>query len=287
MKAGGNTDHNDVVLTPVGSGALYDADCAAGDPESLPGTHRNSDGVLTGYVIDYMLHVPAVHVFRRDQRPAVADHDLVSYDIQVAALPEQYCWPAKPCVLPTAEISDEIWRSAWAPCEAGFNRALQQQDVTRAWDILSGCFAVLLTKRGAWTPPTQPKSRESCAHRRAPTFQSLTERQLRRLARRAHEFTTCDANARLVSAIDRSVRELVSNFSSLAAQPWGTLQAAQHVRDLADAQAQADAEARCQITFPPPRFACVRSCQHVFLDGLVGCCCPYYCAGMGMSLPTS
>ena len=30
-----------------------------------------------------------------------------------------------------------------------------------------------------------------------------------------------------------------------------------------------------------PRFACVRSCQHVFLDGPVGCCCPYYCAGMG------
>ena len=208
----------------LASGALYDADCAAGDPESLPGTHRNPDGVLTGYVIDYMLHVPAVHVFRRDQRPAVADHDLVSYDIQVAALPEQYCWPAKPCVLPTAEISDEIWRGAWAPCEAGFKSALQQQDVTRAWGILSGCFAVLLTKRGAWTPPTQPKSRESCAHRRAPTFQSLTERQLRRLARRAHEFTTCNANARLVSAIDRSVRELVSNFSSLAAQPLRQMQ---------------------------------------------------------------
>ncbi|CAE7872260.1 unnamed protein product, partial [Symbiodinium necroappetens] len=181
----------------LAAGHLFDADEVAGDPAQLPGTRRNPDGFLTGTVIDYMLHSPALTVRSRVQVQAVADHDLVYYSLKVLGTVVG-CGIRKNLVtpFPLAAVGPRA-----APCEP---------------------------------------------HRRAPTYQSFLERRLRRLGRRAAEFTKDGDNQPLFNAIRRDVHALAADFPSLLAQPWGLEPAAQHTFALADQQADHDRAIRLQ-----------------------------------------
>ena len=59
-------------------------------------TRRHHDGFLTGTVIDYMLHSPALNVRSRVQVQAVADHDLVYYSLPILGQPARLSWPPRP-----------------------------------------------------------------------------------------------------------------------------------------------------------------------------------------------
>ena len=132
------------IADALAAGALCDADCASGDPEALPGTHRNPEGVLTGHVIDFMLHVPALHVACWQQCPGVDDHDLVHYGILVANQPEKFAWPAMP-MLSRLRLG------------MTFGVAPRTRSVRR--DILSKCLHLFLLRRELGPNPRGPSVR--------------------------------------------------------------------------------------------------------------------------------
>ena len=237
------------IASALASGALYDADAVIGDVGNLPGTHRNAAGSLTGSVIDYMLHSPSVHVVQRQQVRGVADHDLVSYSVVLQGPAQTLCWPRFAPVLSEAPVPEEVWLDGWQAHASGFQDALYRQDVDLAWSLLSGmaesCLCRRLPSVGRHVA-AQPVPRSYFQSRRAPSFQSLRERQMRRLARQSAEFELNPACGRLLGRMSHLVRLLSDPFPSLLDQPWGLPEATQHVHSLAEQIAREDASLRIQ-----------------------------------------
>ena len=232
----------------LAAGHLFDADEVVGDPAQLPGTRRNAAGQLTGSVIDYLLHSPALTVCARAQFQAVADHDLVFYSLPVLGQPARWSWPPRPRLGPSPPV-EGAWERCWSKHDVAFRAALATADLDAAWALVSTCLAETVCSK----PPARPPE-EACGsrvapcqpHRTAPTYQGFLERRLRRLSRRAAEFAKDCGNQPLFNAIQRDVSHLSVDFPSLLTQPWGLDQAAQHAIALADQQADKDRSARLQ-----------------------------------------
>ncbi|CAE7317126.1 unnamed protein product [Symbiodinium sp. CCMP2592] len=232
----------------LASGQVYDADTVIGDPSSLPGTRRNAKGHLTGSVLDYMLHSPSVHVRARGQERAVADHDLVYYSLPMLGLPARLTWPPRPRLTSHPPPAD-AWTSAWPRFRLTFEAALDSGDLNAAWAALSACLAEVVCDRKPAIAPDQargPRARPCEPHLKAPTYQSILERRLRRLGRRALEFATDVGNQPLFQALLRSVMDLGQVFPELHSLPWGTPEAAHSVFQLAETQAALDKDTRLQ-----------------------------------------
>ena len=233
----------------LASGSLYDADAVAGDPSNLPGTRRNEQGKLTGRVIDYMLHCPALHVLQREQHRGVADHDLVTYSVQMCAQEACYSWPRRPAVVRTATPSEDEWAAAWEVHGPAFEQGLRDNDVDSAWAALSAAFVTLLGRSGSTAAPHDsraPVQSLPTPQPRAPTFQSISERRLRRLFRRAGELVRNGPQPDLLRNLRRDVRDLAPDFPALLHQDWGTAEAAQNVLQIANEVASQDAAYRVQ-----------------------------------------
>ena len=232
----------------LAAGQMFDADDVAGDPAQLPGTHRNAEGVLTGRVIDFMLHSASVTVRSRSQHQAVADHDLVHYDLPILGQPARLSWPPRPRISANSPSKD-AWSSAWPAFRAQFDTALDSRNVDAAWAAISACLAQVVCDSVPAVAPEQataPRVNPCQPHRKAPTYQSLLERRLRRLARRAAEFARNGGDQGLFVAISRDVKDLSPTFPELASNAWGCPEAAQLPTSLANQQAERDALARLQ-----------------------------------------
>lgn len=176
---------------------------------TLPGTHRNHRGVLTGRVLDFGLGTPGVAARKREQHRGPADHDLVLYDVVLkkdrdvgARLPLRR-------TLTTETVLEDRWGTAWTRHASKWAWAVEQHDLTHAWAALSDAAEDALAVEGL----TQGQSRSTdpqpqmtpLTSTKAPTFQSHAERRLRRLARRAHEACAQQQAGRLSAQLARKL----------------------------------------------------------------------------------
>ena len=154
---------------------------------SIPGTHRAENGQATARCIDFALCTPHVCAFARNQARGLADHDLVSYDLR---LDSQYdpVWamPAAPPLV-LAPVADEAWDHVWAPHRLSFQEAVAEGHVDAAWTFLSNAAEQALGCHPHRAARAGPQLRPAVSTK-APTFQTLRERQLRRTVRRLAEY---------------------------------------------------------------------------------------------------
>ena len=202
----------------------------------LRGTHRAPDGELTGYTIDFGVGSRGLVTEGRVQMRGPADHDLVAYDLQIDRRPVHHTWTRyRPL---TIEPGDDAWSHAWAEVAERFAEALAGGMVDAAWQVLSGAAEAALAQDapGQFCPcsalggprqVTQPSSK-------APTFQPLRERRLRRLARRAAELVRQPSNDALRWRILAAKRDFEDVWQDA---PLGTAAASQHFQNAADAVA--------------------------------------------------
>ena len=154
------------------------------------GTFRNADGKYSGRNIDFGLVTPHVHVCERFQFLGVADHDGVAYDFHIndgAAKP----WKLPPCAaLSERPISSFSWDKQWILVQHDFATAVSEGDLDAAWVCLSNCAESLLSTSGSVGRAKRvgPQQVSSPPSTKAPDFQTLRERKLRRFGRRVHEY---------------------------------------------------------------------------------------------------
>ena len=166
----------------------------------LPGTHR-INGELTGRNIDFAISTRAVPAWARGQARAMADHDLVFYDLEAA--PDVRRRLCAPCFrqLEAQPVDEDRAAARWELHAADFAHQLRQGDVQGAWTLLSNFAEDTLTsavpldseasarfapKEVRRSAAVTPQSRAHTSTK-APSFQGHMERRLRRFARRAQE----------------------------------------------------------------------------------------------------
>lgn len=126
----------------------------------------------------------------RTQNVGVADHDAVVYDIAVLDKPSAV-WrlPAGEHLL-EAPIPEDMWENAWQQVDNDFQKCLTEGEIQQAWVILSNCAERLMhpKAKASRAERSGPQQMASPPSSKAPTFQTLFERKLRRFARRVQEF---------------------------------------------------------------------------------------------------
>ena len=150
------------------------------------GTYRRG-GLLTTH-IDFGLASPRLPVDERRQWMGVADHDLVGYRLQ--GYPDETVWRWQPQrrLLPEARVD---WETVWPRFAEDFDEAVAQGNVTQAWQALSAAAEELFADPQA--RPARPRAvpgkpvAQDQHQGRCRDVQSLWERRLRRVARRAEE----------------------------------------------------------------------------------------------------
>ena len=222
-------------------------------PAEPRGTHRGLKG-YTGRYIDFGLGSPAVLGRARGQLLGPADHDLVYYDIDVACRDQPWRWaPRAP--LQTQRVQwDEQWRAA-APA---FRAAVAQHDAAAAWGVLSDAAEAALTdpgeegkgarasnRRGAKRAATARPQQRDPHSAKAPAFQTLLERRLRRLVRRVEELQKPGNHTELETKTTASIKELASVLPSLHEYPGHGQAGCAFLQELA--QGEADRASRARI----------------------------------------
>ena len=178
------------ISTALATGKWYSCDEQVCGDQLGTGTHRNSNNKYTGRVIDFGLATPRVLITDRTQNVGVADHDAVVYDIAVLDRPSAV-WrlPAGEPLL-EAPIPEDMWENAWQQVDNDFHKCLTEGEIQQAWVILSNCAERLMHPKGKASRAERsgPQQMASPPSSKAPTFQTLLERKLRRFARRVQEF---------------------------------------------------------------------------------------------------
>ena len=107
------------------------------------------------------------------------------------------------------------WGDIWCDFIEGFNQAMDNNNTEGAWAVLSQAAERYLgaTEHTRHVPQC-PKAEESVQSTKAPSFQTLPERQLRRLARRAQQLQLEPNNRQLRRNLDNLVKELCPKISS-------------------------------------------------------------------------
>ena len=201
----------------VAGGVVY-----AMDPDPFAegkGTHRLEDGTYTGRLLDFGLSSARLAVSGRAQQLGPADHDLVTYDVQLrSGLRGGWRWQAQQRLALDKETVD--WQLHWAGREAPFRRALAAADTETAWRLLSAAAEASLAvetapaakPRGA---PGRPYLAEAHFGKTA-SVQTLRERKLRRAARRVAAAMEGGDNAG-EAKLSRYLQHLADVYSDLGA----------------------------------------------------------------------
>ena len=178
------------ISSALATGRWYSCDEQVSGDHIGIGTHRNANDQYTGSVIDFGLATPRVLITSRTQTVGVADHDAVVYDIAVLDKPSA-AWrlPAGEPLL-EGPIPDNMWEKAWQQSSNDFQKCLAEGELQSAWVILSNCAERLMHPKGHASRAERrgPQQMASPPSSKAPTFQTLLERKLRRFARRVQEF---------------------------------------------------------------------------------------------------
>ena len=187
---------------------------ACDPPTATCGTRRDEHGVLETRRIDYGLAKGVISKCVQQQR-GVADHDLVAYNFGCCRFQAPLSWPPRRSL--GGEITEDAWLQAWSTVEDAFEEAIKSCEAQTAWKVLSD-FAEEQLGRGAVEalPRSQagkPGQASRCKQK-VPVFQTLLERQLRRVARRAAEAVRCPTDA-LLAQLSRDLDRLSGRFSPL------------------------------------------------------------------------
>ena len=205
------------------------------------GTFRRA-GKLTTH-IDYGLASPGLLVDGRTQHLGVADHDLVTY--QLRAFPEEDSRRWQPQRrLVAAEPAD--WDTIWTHFAADFDEAVINSDLDQAWQLLSQAAEdAMADQEGRPARPRALPGRPVVQERhqtRTKELQTLLERRLRRVARRASEATK-NGNERLREKLTRDLISLAAVLPDLP-QVVGYDNIANYLNGKADEEAQRARAAR-------------------------------------------
>ena len=199
------------------------------------GTFRRA-GKLTTHS-DYGLASPRLLVDGRTQHLGVADHDLVTY--QLRAFPEEDSRRWQPQRrLVAAEPAD--WDTIWTHFAADFDEAVINSDLDQAWQLLSQAAEDAMADQEGRPPrpralPGRPVAQER-HQTRTKELQTLLERRLRRVARRASEATK-NGNERLREKLTRDLISLAAILPHLP-QVVGYDNIANYLNGKADEEAQ-------------------------------------------------
>lgn len=233
----------------LAGGLLWDIDGAVAEPSSVTGTTRRPNGELTNNVIDYLLASKNLNFTARTQLKGVADHDLVYYHLLIDDPVTCFRWPQH-SLLKEVSVSDESWNSWWESSKEAFNSCLQLNDANGAWAILSFAAEQCLGASEHASKPRhaclKPQPKHSQFGAKHPSFQSLLERRLRRLARRAGEALVQPWNEPLQANLRRNVSQLTDQCPDLLNIDWTSASAAPSVLHIADKVAVDNAEARAE-----------------------------------------
>ena len=150
------------------------------------GTYRRG-GFLTTH-IDFGLASPRLPVEERCQWMGVADHDLIGYKLRGYPDEPVLRWCPQRRLLLEARVD---WVDVWRGFADYFEEAVAQGNTTEAWQTLSAAAEEYLADPDARPArpralPGRPTVQEQ-HHCRCRDVQSLLERRLRRVARRAEE----------------------------------------------------------------------------------------------------
>ena len=246
----------------LATGLLFDMDDVAG-PHALQGTHRNHAGELTGRVIDFMLATNEFFPVSRVQHQSVADHDLILYDFPWKDDVTQFSWPARPS-LRLEKVSSEQWANVWNAFSSTFDTALEARDSDAAWQALSSAAETALggTPEAPNARHNQllPTVKKVITSTKAPNSQSLLERQLRRLARKAQQSLLQPNDVKLKRNFFFLIDFLSDQVPLLTQCQWNSEATVRFLFDLADQEAKAAARQRIhdwkdQISDDVPRLA--------------------------------
>ena len=193
----------------VARGVVWSMD---GDYTTRGGTFRRQGELSTH--IDFGVSSPRLLVDARRQWLGVADHDLVCYDLRARPVRDDRRWqPHRRLKL--AEPLD--WAGTWAGWAPAFRSALAAHDLDEAWRCLSGAAEEAMAEadargvpRSAWGKPSVQEPH----HCKCRDYQTLLERRLRRVARRAAASQT-GGDYRLAQKLRTNVQELAVTFPEL------------------------------------------------------------------------
>ena len=161
----------------------------------------------------------------------------MAYDLQVASRPVQHVWTRyRP--LQDSEAS-AAWETSWTPLSERFAETLAAGEIDEAWHLLSGAAEQTLAQETlkqycARSAVAGPRL-EAMHSGKAPSFQSLRERRLRRLARRTAELAKQPDDRCLAKRILTARRDFEEVWPTV---PLATAEAAQHFHQLAEQAAR-------------------------------------------------
>ena len=213
------------------------------DGEQCPraGTHRRG-GHLRSH-IDFGLASPRLLVEGREQHVGVADHDLVSYQLRAHPGEDTRRWRPQRRLLVEEPAA---WESVWADYADAFEVAIVSRDVTTAWQTLSAAAEAAMAD--PTSRPAKPRAEpgrplvQDRHHGRCRDVQTLLERRLRRVARRAAEAAR-GGTARLKEKLDRDVAAFTLDYPCVLDMP-SYADLACYLNQLADEEAQRARAAR-------------------------------------------
>ncbi|CAE7526608.1 Cacna1c, partial [Symbiodinium pilosum] len=170
--------------------------------------------------IDFGLASPRLLVEGRVQLLGVADHDLVTYQLRAYLEEDTRRWQPQRRLV-AKEPAD--WEAGWADFAAGFDEAVEPLDLDRAWQLLSQAAENAMAEEHA--RPARPRALpgrpviQERRQTRAKELQTLLERRLRRVARRASEAAR-NGDAKLRAKLDRDLDELETCRGLTALTTW-------------------------------------------------------------------
>ena len=203
------TAEEEPVCSVLRSGCLHMADDVAGIETLAIPTHDK------GRHIDFALHSIGLVPCARSQSAGIADHCAVMYDFAVAGLEPCFKVPPPKTLKAKEPVEQERWDASF-PLER-FDLLLAQQDVQRAWNLLSDHAESLLQPHSVGRSRTTVPGPTCVAT--APTkverLQTVLERRLRRTLRRLAELQKTDADWSLARKVLNALPYLQKHFPEL------------------------------------------------------------------------
>ena len=213
---------------------------------TIQGTRRHR-GTHTGRTIDFAIASPEVHCHGRHQEIGPGDHDWVRYGLTAAGPPPHHRWVKAPALPASADQATATWTAEWATARPDFLQALRAGDVDNAWSLLSSTAERALGSAtcSRSSPPSLQRATQP-GHSKTVRCQTLPERQLRRLARRAQAFQTSAGLEALHIRrhLENGRADLATHFPSLSTLASSAPDTPAHISGLADKVAASAARAR-------------------------------------------
>ena len=204
------------------------------------GTRRDKNGAYTQRTIDFMIAHPELQPQARCEEIGPADHDVVMYQLRANGVPAPVPrWRRAPPLQPQPTAAFVLNDS--------FGDALMRGSLDSAWSMLSDAAEAALGSSQPGFRAEEPllQSRDA-GSTKSPRCQSLLERKLHRLARRAAELPTSASSdrERLLANLRNLACDLPDSHVQVTKLDWAARDTPATLHSLAEAVVQQCAAAR-------------------------------------------